>query len=211
MKALGVAYAVVSPLMILIVVTAPVMVPTLFGEKWRASVPPTQALALAGIITLGAMLDHGLFYGLGRPGSWLRYSIVVDTATVATTAIAVRWDLRGVAIGFVIVAVLATVARWVLVARLLGLPQRVVARPFFTILGPTAITVVLGGLLFRSLSGSHAPWVVLVVAGGATVIVYLVLLRLLAQKVIRDALGILPVPQRYADRVARLLLLSHLT
>jgi O-antigen/teichoic acid export membrane protein len=210
-KALGVAYAVVSPLMILIVVTAPVMVPTLFGEKWRASVPPTQALALAGIITLGAMLDHGLFYGLGRPGSWLRYSIVVDTATVATTAIAVRWDLRGVAIGFVIVAVLATVARWVLVARLLGLPPRVVARPFFTILGPTAITVVLGGLLFRSLSGSHAPWVVLVVAGGATVIVYLVLLRLLAQKVIRDALGILPVPQRYADRVARLLLLSHLT
>ena len=114
----------VSPLMILLVVTAPVLVPLLFGEQWQASVPPAQALAVAGIITLGAMLDHGLFYGLGRPGAWLAYAVVVDAATVATTAIAVRWGLVGVAVGFVLVAVLATVARWVLVGRVMGLAVR---------------------------------------------------------------------------------------
>ena len=77
---------------------------------------PAQALAFAGIITLGAMLDHGLFYGLGRPGTWLGYAVVVDGATVATTAVAVRWGLGGVAVGFVVVAFVATVARWVLVS-----------------------------------------------------------------------------------------------
>ncbi len=75
LKALGVAYAVVSPMMLLIVVTAPVLVPLLFGSEWHGSVPPAQALAVAGVITLGAMLDHGLFYGLGRPGAWLAYAV----------------------------------------------------------------------------------------------------------------------------------------
>ena len=87
LKALGVAYAMVSPLMIFLVVTAPTLVPLLFTEKFDGSAPPAQALALAGIITLGAMLDHGLFYGLGRPGAWLLYAVVVDTASVATTAV----------------------------------------------------------------------------------------------------------------------------
>ncbi len=139
LKALGVAYAVVSPVMILIVVTAPVSIPLLFGSRWGGSVLPAQALAVAGIITLGAMLDHGLFYGLGRPGAWLAYAVVVDMATVATTAVAVRWGLAGVAVGFVGVAFAATAARWVLVGRLLTLPLRPMGRPFLTVLVPTVV------------------------------------------------------------------------
>jgi O-antigen/teichoic acid export membrane protein len=81
------------------VVTAPELIPLLFGREWEQAVRPTQALAVAGIIVLGAMLDHGLFYGLGRPGTWLTYAVVVDGATVATTAIAVPNSTRT---GFVI-------------------------------------------------------------------------------------------------------------
>ena len=79
---------------------------------------PAQALALAGIITLGAMLDHGLFYGLGRPGAWLAYAVVVDAADGGDDRRRRRWGLAGVAVGFVLVAIAATVARWVLVGRL---------------------------------------------------------------------------------------------
>jgi O-antigen/teichoic acid export membrane protein len=208
LKALGVAYAVVSPLMILIVVTGPVLIPLLFGPQWHDSVVPAQGLALAGIITLGAMLDHGLYYGLGRPGAWLSYSVIVDAATVATTAIAVRWGLTGVAEGFVIVAVLATVARWVLVGRLLGLTARSVARPFATVLIPTAATLTLGTVLSHALSGTASPVVMLVLTGVATVVVNLFLLRLLAAGIMRDALSILPVPERYTRRIGGLLRLS---
>ncbi|HVQ18877.1 MAG TPA: lipopolysaccharide biosynthesis protein [Actinomycetes bacterium] len=203
LKALGVAYAVVSPVMILLVVTAPELIPLLFGSEWRASVRPAQALAVAGIITLGAMLDHGLFYGLGRPGTWLSYAVVVDGATVATTAIAVRWGLTGVAVGFVIVAFLATVARWLLVSRMLGWSLREVAGPFFTVAPITAVSMVIGALALDALPGR--PLAGMLVAGIVTVVVYVLLLRLLARGIISDALGILPVPDKYVARAGRLL------
>jgi O-antigen/teichoic acid export membrane protein len=207
LKALGVSYAVVSPVMILIVVTAPELIPLLFGHEWKAGVPPAQALAIAGIIVLGAMLDHGLFYGLGRPGAWLGYAVVVDGATVATTAIAVRWGLIGVAVGFVIVAFFATVARWILVSRMLGWGFREVARPFFSVAPITAVSMVVGALALHALPGR--PLAGMAVAGTLTVVVYVGLLRLLARGIIDDALSILPVPDRYVARAGRLLGLGH--
>ncbi|SES49861.1 Membrane protein involved in the export of O-antigen and teichoic acid [Pedococcus cremeus] len=207
-KALGVAYSVVSPFMLLIVVTAPALVPLLFGEEWRASVAPAQALAVAGIITLGAMLDHGLFYGLGRPGSWLAYAVVVDAATVATTAVAVQFGLTGVAVGFVGVAAAATIARWVIVGRLLGLRTRVVARPFLTVLVPTTVTAAAGALVFRALEHASWPWLAVLLTAAVTVVVNVVMLRLLAASIVRDAVGIVPVPERYVSRVRRILRLE---
>jgi O-antigen/teichoic acid export membrane protein len=193
----------VSPVMILLVVTAPELIPLVFGSKWEGSVRPTQALAIAGIITLGAMLDHGLFYGLGRPGRWLGYAVVVDLATVMTTAIAVRWGLTGVAVGFVVVAFLATVARWFLVSRLLGWGAREVARPFFTVAPITMVSMVVGVVALHAFPGG--PLAGMIVAALATVVVYVVLLRLLARGIIDDALSILPVPEKYAALAGRLL------
>jgi O-antigen/teichoic acid export membrane protein len=202
-KALGVGYSVVSPFMILILVTAPALVPLLFGNEWHASVAPSQALAVAGIITLGAMLDHGLFYGLGRPGSWLAYAVVVDAATLGTTAVAVHFGLTGVAVGFIAVATLATVARWFLVGRLLGLSTRAVARPFVTVLLPTAVTAAVGTAVFHLLSGTAWPWLSVLLTAAVTVFVHVVMLRLMAANIVRDAVGVVPVPERYADRVRR--------
>jgi O-antigen/teichoic acid export membrane protein len=202
LKALGVAYAVVSPMMTVIVVTAPVSIPLLFGGQWGASVLPAQALALAGIITLGAMLDHGLFYGLGRPGAWLAYAVVVDAATVATTAVTVRWGLAGVAVGFVGVAVAATAVRWVLVGRLLGLRVREMARPFLTLSVPTAASVIAGSWTLDAVStAGRLPALSLAVL--VTVGVHICVLRLVAVRILRDALGLLPIPERHARRVAR--------
>ena len=207
LKALGVGYAAVSPVMILIVVTAPVSIPLLFGSRWGGSVLPAQALAVAGIITLGATLDHGLFYGLGRPGAWLAYAVVVDAATVATTAVAVRWGLVGVAVGFVGVAFAATAVRWMLVGRLLTLPLRPMARPFLTVLVPTVATMAVGSLVLSAVAPA-GRFVALGVASMVTVVVDVVLLRLVAAGIMRDGLGVLPVPERYARRIRRWLRLD---
>jgi O-antigen/teichoic acid export membrane protein len=208
LKALGVAYSVVSPVMVLIAVTAPQLVPLLFGDQWRSSVPPAQALAVAGIITLGAMLDHGLFYGLGRPGRWLAYAVVIDALTLTTTLVAVRWGLVGVAVGFLVVAVVATTARWVVVGRLLGLRPQAVARPFVTVMVPTAATLAVGAGLSRVVDGMGSPWGALALLGGGTLVVNLLFLRVLAAGVLRDALGVVPLPQRYTLPVRRLLRLG---
>ena len=168
--------------------------------------PPAQALAVAGIITLGAMLDHGLFYGLGRPGAWLGYAVVVDTATVATTAVAVRWGLVGVAVGFVVVAV-ARDGRPLGARRArLGLPCPGGARPFVTVLVPTVVTTAVGSAPRRpgrTGGGSPpSPWRVRSVA------VVRVVLRACRAGIVRDGLGVLPVPERYARRIRRWLLLD---
>jgi O-antigen/teichoic acid export membrane protein len=201
-KALGVTYAVVSPVMSVIVVTAPVSIPLLFGARWAGSTLPAQALAVAGIITLGAMLDHGLFYGLGRPGTFLSYAVVVDVVTVATTAVAVHWGLGAVAVAFVGVAMAATVARWVLVGRMLDLPIRAMARPFVTVLLATAVSMLAAGLVLDAVlpAGRLAA---LAASTAATVVVSLLMLRLLAGGILRDALSVLPVPERHAIRVTR--------
>jgi O-antigen/teichoic acid export membrane protein len=207
-KALAIAYAMVSPVMIVIIVTAPILVPHLFGAAWRASAAPTQALAVVGIITIGAALDHGLFYGLGRPGAWLAYAVVADAMWVASAAVAVRWGLIGVAIGYVVVAVLATASRWVLVGRLLELRARTVGLPFTILVVPAAGSVVAGLLVMRLVQGLDPTWVGLAIAAGATVLANVLLLRVVAGKLISDALGILPLPDRYVHRVERWLRLG---
>ena len=148
------------------------------------------------------MLDHGLFYGLGRPGTFLSYAVVVDVVTVATTAVAVHWGLGAVAVAFVGVAMAATVARWVLVGRMLDLPIRAMARPFVTVLLATAVSMLAAGLVLDAVlpAGRLAA---LAASTAATVVVSLLMLRLLAGGILRDALSVLPVPERHAIRVTR--------
>ncbi|MFW5469151.1 oligosaccharide flippase family protein [Knoellia sp. CPCC 206435] len=195
-KAMGIGYAVVAPFMCGIVVTAPVLVPALFGPQWRDSAAPAQALAVAGIITLGAMVDHGLFYGMGRPGTWLAYAVLVDAATVATTAVAVRGGLVGVAAGFVLVALGATAARWVLVGRVLGMRVGTVARPFGTVLLPAAGSLGAGLLTMNLVEPIDSSWWQAVLGGLVVVITHLALLRVVGAGIQRDILSILPVPDR---------------
>ena len=50
--------------------------------------------------------------------------------------------------------------------------------------------------------------VALAIAGAATIVTYLLLLRLMAGAIIGNALGVMPVPPRYAVRLGRLLRLD---
>lgn len=129
-RAQSMIYAIVIPAMIVITITAPSLIALLFGEKWSQSVVPAQALALAGILTVGASLDHGLLYGMGSPGRWFAYSVVIDGITVITTATLASHGLTAVAIGFLGVALIATVVRWPLVAGRLQMPCIKIAGPF---------------------------------------------------------------------------------
>ncbi|KRE55464.1 hypothetical protein ASG70_08890 [Phycicoccus sp. Soil748] len=208
LKALGVAYAVVAPVMVLIVVTAPGLVPALFGSQWQESVRPAQALAVAGMVTIGAMLDHGLSYGVGRPGTWLAYALAVDAATVAVTAVGVRWGLVGVTVGFVGVALVATVARWVLVAHFVDASVSAVARPFATVLLPSVFATGVGLLLHPVVGGGVGDWIPLGLNGVGTVLLTVILLRLTAGSVLRDVVGLMPLPYRCTRGISRLLRLG---
>jgi hypothetical protein len=109
-------------------------------------------------------------------------------------------------VGFVVVAFLATVARWLLVARLHGWSVSVTARPFVQILPIAAASTVLGAAALGALQSQR--WPALVLSTALTLVVYVGLLRLLARHVISDALGVVPAPDRYVIRLGRLFRLN---
>lgn len=177
LRALELAYAATLPPLVLLAVAAPLIVPLFFGGQWEASVSLTQALAVAALFTLGAVLDHGLFYGAGKPGRWLVYAIVVDAATVLMTWAVVGYGLVAVGLGFVVIAFAATAARWFLVGglvrvapfRLAGVTARALA---------VALAAALPGLAVMAVSGALPALLRLVLVGVVVGGAYLLAVRI---------------------------------
>lgn len=191
LRALRMTYALLAPPLTLLAVAAPLILPLVFGDGWEESVPVARILAFAGILVVGATLDHGLFYGLGRPGRWFGYALAVDVLTVATTALTVRWGLVGVATGFLVVAAVATASRWFLVARLLHARPWDLAGPF----GFLAVAVPVGagtGWLVMTATAGLPPIVRVGLIGLAILLAYGAVTLLLAHRVVTDIARYLP-------------------
>lgn len=200
-RASSLTYGAVTPVLVFVAVAAPVVIPLLFGAQWDESVPVTRGLAVAGILTIGALLDHGLFYALGRAGKWFVYATITDVITVAATALVVSQGLTAVAWAFVGVAVAATAARWVLVSKEIGTTVGELARSF----GSVAVcALVSGGAGLLVLMLVPGPLVVRTALVGVTVLAtHLLLLRLVLRDTYRDALVLAPLPSAVRGRLQR--------
>ncbi|PWC05169.1 lipopolysaccharide biosynthesis protein [Agromyces badenianii] len=190
LRALRMTYALLTPPLTFIAVGAPLIIPIIFGDGWQESIPVAQVLALAGIMVVGATLDHGLFYGLGKPGRWFTYALVIDAITVTVTALTARSGLVAVAFGFLAVAVVATASRWFLVARLIQASPGMTAAPFIF----PAVSVLVSGAAgwgVLTLTGELNSFVRLVLVGLTVLLVHLVVVRLLVRPVIDEVAGFL--------------------
>jgi O-antigen/teichoic acid export membrane protein len=189
LRALEISYAVVMPIMVLVAVGAPALIPLLFGDQWGGSIVPAQALAVAGILTMGAMLDHGLFYGVGKPGRWFVYALAIETLTVITTALTTRWGLVGVAVGFVAVAMVATVVRWLLVSRVIESRPSTVALPFARV-SVAAVGSAIAGTLVAVVSRDLPNLAALLLIGLTVVVIHGGIVRLISPAVFLETAGI---------------------
>ncbi|GAA2539007.1 lipopolysaccharide biosynthesis protein [Mycolicibacterium diernhoferi] len=196
-KALSIAYAAVSPLMTVVVVGGTLVVPLLFGQGWDESVPVAQALGLAAILTLGAIIDQRLFYGTGKPGRWLAYAACFGALEIAVTALVAHKGLNWVAIGFVFVALVATVVRWLLVGRLLGIRPRRLAAVFAAACAAVAGSAGAGLLALNLTAGWAQLWSLAAVIP-AIGVVHLAIVRVVSPEVYRTVLALVPRP-RSAD------------
>lgn len=184
-RALSLAYLVIGPALTAIFVTAPVLVPFLFGDQWAQAAGIAAALAAAAIFTLTATLDHGLFLGSGKPGRWLGYAVAIDALTLATTAVLVGYGIVAVAVGFVVVAAVATAVRTVLVSRLLATTVWSVARRIAAALSAMSLSA-LGGWAVMQLSASWPPVAVLLVTGVTVVVLHVGACRVVLPTALRD-------------------------
>lgn len=184
LRAQGISYAVVAPIMVVLAVGTPWLLPLMFGSQWTPSILPGQILAVAGIFMLGA-LDHGLFYGLGRPGRWFVYASAIEAVALTVTALTAPHGLVAIALGALAVAITATVARWFLVGPLLVTPWWRIAQPLGRVLLPSAVAAgagVLTGYLAREL----APIVIVLLIGASVSVIYVLLVRFTARAVWDD-------------------------
>jgi len=201
-RAQGMISLVVIPVMALIVVAAPDLTALVFGPQWGASADPARAYAVAGVLTLGATLDHGLFLGLGRSGTWLLYGLAVDLLTVIVTWALAPRGLVAVGVGFIGVALIATLVRWPLVSRQIGIPWPQLAAPFARglIVGSVAVGA---GLLTVALSENLAPLGRVALAGAAVCAASALAARALLPGALAEALGLADRGLRAARRRVR--------
>lgn len=208
-RAQSLVYAIVTPVMVFLAVAAALLVPLLFGGQWATSVPPAQGLAIAGILTVGASLDNGLYYGLGRPGRWLAYAVGVDALTVGTTWVMAPHGLDLVALGFVGVALAATAVRWPLVGRQIQTAWWRLGAQFLRAACLAGVTG-LAGLLVLPRTAGQPDLVRLAVTGLVVVLVWSAAVRLLLPaasreiwRLVRSTAGRLRRPPRAAAQVSR--------
>lgn len=177
LRSQGLFCAVIVTIMVFVAIASPTLMPLLFGHQWGPSIPLAQVLACVGILIMGAMLDQALFYGAGQPGRWFLYGLVIDVATLAAAAISAPHGLIAYCLGFLAVAVCATVVRWPLVARVINARWWQIA----LIVGRAALCgagAACAGLAADRLSGSLNPLITLAIVGVAVMVVQVACMRL---------------------------------
>jgi O-antigen/teichoic acid export membrane protein len=88
----------VFPLLVGLVVLAPVVVPWLFGPAWEAAVLPTQLLAGAGAATVVIDAVGTVFMATGRSRALLGFGVAHFAVYIAVVLFASNWGVTGVAI-----------------------------------------------------------------------------------------------------------------
>jgi O-antigen/teichoic acid export membrane protein len=161
--------ALVVPLLAILIVTAPELVPLVFGDAWRAAVEPTQILAVAGMIAAILTGYPQVMLAAGRPRPLMIFNccvlVVYGLAVFATAELGLA--TVAVAVVAVHVAMLAAVYL-ILFRRVLGMPiGRLVGDLAPAVLGSAAI-VAIGLPLAVLLRQLDVPAPLLIVAAGGT-------------------------------------------
>lgn len=130
------------PVTVGLAVSAPQLVPVMFGEQWRPAVRAVQLLALAGPLISLVRLDNAAYRASGRPQWGLWVSTIKLGLYVPAFIVGVRYGVDGVAAAFLLTSVATIPLLVVLRSRLLGLGLLEQLGPFAAIL---AATVVMAG------------------------------------------------------------------
>lgn len=121
-------------------VLAPWIVPAVFGEQWRPSVPVIQVLAPIGMLQSVALLYASVLKAIGRPGLALALVALNAAANLAVFTVAVHWGIVAVAAAYCVRGFLLWPVSWLVLRRVLA-PSP--ARYFGALLPAAAATAVM--------------------------------------------------------------------
>lgn len=167
------------PLLVLLSVTAPVLVPFLFGPHWAPAAEPVQILALGGASTVVVDAVGTVFLATGRARALLGYGTAHFIVYGITVLVVVRYGIVAVAIDAAVVHTLFLFVAYVMMLR--GSGERPLSRLLSDIAPATISCIGLAAVIVPlsfALTAAHLPAVVWLGALGlAAIPPYLLTLR----------------------------------
>lgn len=180
--------AVLLPLLALLIVTAPDLVPWLFGSRWAPAVEPVQILCVAGMIAAILTGYPQILLAAGRPRALLGFNVVLLAVYVGASWIAAPRGITALAIAVVGVHVFLLLSVYgVLFRRVLGIPIRRLVTDLRPAVVCSALLLAVAWPAAELMRGAGTPVPLLLAAvGGLGAIVYLCALRSLFPAVWAD-------------------------
>lgn len=94
------AVAIMAPAFLAMLVTAPDLVQTIFGDRWSGAVPVLQLLCIAGIAYSLGTANALLLLSTGRVRTLFRLTLLVTVTTTGAAALGLLWGIVGVAAAY---------------------------------------------------------------------------------------------------------------
>jgi len=149
--------AVVVPLLAVLIVTAPDLVPFVFGDAWEPAVAPAQVLAVAGMIAAVLTGYPQVMLAAGRPRPLMIYNCCILAVYAAAVWLTATHGLVTVATAVVGVYALMLVSVYLVLFRaVLGLPVRRLVTDLAPAVAGSALVLLVGVPLAEALRDAGA-------------------------------------------------------
>ncbi len=112
------------PLLAILVGVAPDLVPTVFGEQWRAAVVPTQLLAISGMFVTTMTGNGPLLLAVGRPRVLLAWNAVMASVYTVMVLLVVPLGLTALCVGVNVFFAGAFIGNQLILKRVIGVGYR---------------------------------------------------------------------------------------
>jgi O-antigen/teichoic acid export membrane protein len=181
-----------GPILTTVLITAPDLVPLVFGKQWQPAVRIVQLLCLAGIVQCLVTLNDVALKAVDAVKLFLRFAGISFAINLGAFIIGLHWGVNGVAAAFAIATAFLGVAYTLLMARTIEMPAREIAsqlRSVMTAVAGLAVCCVATRALLVSIGAP--PVVRLIVTIEVSAAVYLFLLRVAAPDVLDDVRSML--------------------
>lgn len=169
-----------------VVVFAPELIVSLFGEKWIPATVAMQILALEGIVLSISLFHKSVFMSVGKPAWTVRISILNATANLIACLIAVRSGIVAVALAYVISSYLVfPVSQWA-VNKLIKIELTSYLKQFVTPMVSSAIMIAAILTVKHFLSPAIDPKLLIIVGTLFGISVYALCVRILEPQLFKQ-------------------------
>jgi len=159
--------AVLLPLLSLLIVTAPDLVPWLFGERWAPAVEPVQILCVAGMIAAILTGYPQIMLAAGKPRVLLAFNTCLLALYAIASWIAAPYGITALAYAVVGVHVTLLISVYAILFRgVLGIPVRRMVTDLFPAVASSALMLAVANPVAELLRNAGAPIFVLLATIG---------------------------------------------